>query len=71
MGAFSSFTNARNYSEKFRKMGYPSEILTTLKNKKKLFRVRVGNFKDFSEAKKEKIKLERMEKKKFSIVKSG
>ena len=71
VGAFSSFTNARNYSEKFRKKGYPSEILTTLKNKKKLFRVRVGNFKDFSEAKKEKTKLEKMEKKKFSIVKSG
>ena len=71
VGAFSNFDNARKYSEKFRKLGYVSEIFTTLKKKKKLFRVRVGSFKNFSDANKEKIKLEKMEKKKFSVVKSG
>lgn len=71
VGAFSSFSNAKKYSEKFRKLGYQSEILSTSKENKTFFRVRVGNFKNITKANKEKKKLEKMEKKKFSIVKSG
>lgn len=70
VGAFSLFYNAKKYSEKFAKLGYQTEILSTIKNSKKLFRVRVGNFKNLNDAKKEKQKLENMEKRKFQIVKS-
>lgn len=71
VGAFSSFSNARNYSEKFGKMGYPTEILSTISKNRELFRVRVGQFKTRTEALKEKAKLETMENKKFVLKKSG
>jgi len=71
VGAFSEYVNAKNYSAKFANMGYPTEILTTVKKNKKFFRVRVGNFKTRAEAKREKVKLEKMEKGKFEIIKSG
>ena len=71
VGAFSSFTNAKNYSEKFRKMGYPTEVLATTRNDKTLYRVRVGNFKSKAAADKERAKLEKMEKKKFAVRKSN
>ena len=70
VGAFSLFYNAKKYSERFAKLGYQTEILSTIKSSKKLFRVRVGNFKNLNDAKTEKQKLENMEKKKFQIVKS-
>ncbi len=71
VGAFSSFSNAKNYSEKFMKMGYPTEILSTIRKNRKLFRVRVGNFKTRADALKEKAKLEKLESKKFTVTKSG
>lgn len=71
VGAFSSFTNAKNYSEKFRKMGYQTEVISTLGGKKKLYRVRVGNFGTKAAADREKVKLEKIEKKKFAVKKSG
>jgi cell division protein FtsN len=70
VGAFSLFYNAKKYSEKFGKLGFQTEILSTIKNNKKLFRVRVGNFKNIQDAKREKQKLENMEKKKFTIERS-
>lgn len=71
VGAFLDQSNAKKYADKFIKLGYPTEILSTIKEKKKLFRVRVGNFPTLKEAKKEKTKLEKMEKSKFTIAKSG
>lgn len=70
VGAFSSFANAKNYSEKFRKMGYPTEVLATTKKSGTLYRVRVGNFKTRAAAQKEKVKLEKMEKSKFAVTRS-
>jgi cell division protein FtsN len=71
VGAFSAYTNAKNYSTKFAKMGYPTEILTTVNKNKKLFRVRVGHFSSREAAIKEKLKLEKMEKRKFATVRSN
>ncbi|MCK5059229.1 MAG: SPOR domain-containing protein [Candidatus Aminicenantes bacterium] len=71
VGAFSSFTNAKNYAAKFGRLGYPTEILSTTSKNKTLYRVRVGNFKSKDAAEKGKKKLERMEKKKFAVRKSG
>lgn len=71
VGAFSDYTNAKNYSSKFARMGYPTEILTTVRKNKKFFRVRVGNFSTRDEANREKTKLEKMEKGKFAVKKSG
>ena len=71
VGAFSSFTNAKNYAAKFGRLGYPTEILSTTNKDRTLYRVRVGNFKTKDTAEKEKKKLERMEKKKFAVRKSG
>jgi cell division septation protein DedD len=70
VGAFSSFTNAKNYSEKFRKLGYPAEVLASTLKDKTLYRVRVGRFTNKAAADKEMTKLEKMEKKKFAIRKS-
>lgn len=71
VGAFSDFTNAKNYSEKFRKMGYPTEILSTTGKNGTLYRVRVGNFPSRNAAQQDKNVLEKLENKKFEIVKSG
>jgi cell division septation protein DedD len=71
VGAFSDFTNAKNYSEKFRKMGYPTEILSTMGEKGILYRVRVGNFPSRDKAQQDKDVLEKLENKKFEVVKSG
>jgi cell division septation protein DedD len=70
VGAFSEYANAKNYAAKFGGMGYPTEINTTVKNQRKLYRVRVGNFKTRSEAKDEQRKLEKMENKKFTVARS-
>jgi cell division septation protein DedD len=70
VGAFSDYSNAKNYSSKFAKMGYPTEILTTVNKKKKLFRVRVGNFETRAAAQQEMKKLEKTEKRKFATVRS-
>jgi len=70
VGAFSDYTNAKKYAAKFSKMGYPTEINSTTRDNKKLYRVRVGNYKTRAKAKAERRKLEKMEKKKFAIVRS-
>jgi len=70
VGAYADFANARRESDKFSKMGYPSEILSVVLQKKKLFRVRVGRFTNREEADKEREKLERTEKRKFRVIKS-
>jgi len=68
VGAFADYNNAKNYAAKFANMGYPTEISTIVKNNKSLHRVRVGNFKNRNRAKQEQRKLEKMESKKFAIV---
>jgi cell division septation protein DedD len=68
VGAFSDYTNAKNYSAKFADMGYQTEINTIVRDNIKLHRVRVGNFKTRAEARRERKKLEQMENKKFNIV---
>jgi cell division septation protein DedD len=70
VGAFKSYSNAQNYSKKFGRMGYPTEILSTVQKSRKLFRVRVGNYTDKSKAQREMKKLETMEKKKFRLIQS-
>lgn len=69
VGAFTDFTNAQKYSEKFAKLGYQTEIIVETINKKKLHTVRVGSFVSLAEAQKEKDRLESLEKKKFKIKK--
>ncbi|MCP5053856.1 MAG: SPOR domain-containing protein [bacterium] len=71
VGAFSDYANARKYSAKFANMGYPTEILSTVRKGKKLYRVRVGNFDSRAKAKKEMRKLEKTENSKFSIANPG
>jgi cell division septation protein DedD len=71
VGAFTNFGNARDYSEKFRKMGFQTEIVTPdSKSADKIFRVRVGHYSNLEDARKEKEKLEKSENKKFSITNS-
>lgn len=70
VGSFTKFANAQKYSAKFSKLGYQSEILTTIKKNRKTFRVRIGRFKDLDTAKNKKKILERMERKKFLVVKN-
>ncbi len=70
VGAFSDYTNAKNYSAKFADMGYQTEINTIVKNNRNLYRVRVGNFKSRAEAREERKKLEQMENKRFNIVRA-
>ena len=67
VGAFTDFTNAQKYSEKFAKLGYQTEIIVETINKKKLHTVRIGSFVSLAEAQKEKDRLESLEKKKFKI----
>ena len=71
VGAFADFSNARKESDKFSKLGYQTEILSTVQKNRKLFRVRIGKFKTKTEAQKEKTKLEKKWKKTFAITKSG
>jgi len=71
VGAFIDFANAKAYSEKFRRLGYGVEIISPEgKDKEKWFRVRVGKFATMEKAKAEKEKLEKLEKKTFSISSS-
>jgi cell division septation protein DedD len=66
VGAFANFSNAKTYSEKFRKLGYQTEIIKD----ENFYKVRVGSFKTISEAKEVKEILEKREKAKFQIKKS-
>jgi cell division protein FtsN len=68
VGAFADYSNAQKYSTRFATAGYPTEIDTSENNGKKLFKVRVGNFKSRADAQKNCDKLQKNEKKKFAIV---
>lgn len=70
VGAFSVYKNAKNYADKFSKMGYEIQILSTMKRRRKLFRVRVGHFETKAKALKQMKILEKKENKKFAVVKS-
>ncbi len=69
VGAFTDYANAKKYSSKFADMGYPTEILSKAQKDKTIFRVRVGNFTTRDEAQAELTKLEKMENRKFAIIK--
>ncbi len=69
VGAFDNFANAQNYSERFARLGYQTEIIAETVKEKKLYTVRVGNFVSLEEAQKEKARLESLENKKFMIKK--
>lgn len=71
VGAFVDYENAKQYSTKFANLGYPTEILSPTNNSKPMYRVRVGNFSTRKEAETELTKLEKMESRKFSIVKQN
>ncbi len=69
VGSFRSHLLAKNYAKKFTMMGYQTDISQFQSSTNLWFRVKVGNFKSLSKANSEKIKLEKMEKKKFQTVK--
>lgn len=71
VGSFVSHKLAKNYAAKFSSKGYQTGISQVNLNNKTWFRVRVGNYKTLSDAKKGKKMLERLEKGKFAIVKSN
>lgn len=71
VGAFNSHTLAQNYSRKFSRAGYPTSISQAMVKGKLWYRVRVGNFKTRGDAQTEKKKLEQLENKKFTVVKSN
>lgn len=71
VGSFKNHTLAKNYAKKFSLRGYQSEVSQVKIKNRDWFRVKIGSFKNLEKAKSEKKKLEKMEKKKFSIVKSG
>lgn len=70
VAAFNSHALARDYSKKFSKAGYPTSISQATVKGKIWYRVRVGNFNNRGDAQREKKKLERLENKKFRIVKT-
>lgn len=69
VGAYADFANAKQESEKFSKLGYQTEILSTVLKNQKLFRVRVGKFNTLEDAQKTKERLEKQDKRNYDIVK--
>lgn len=69
VGSFESHLLAKNYARKFSLLGYQTEISQFQTKTILLFRVKIGNFSTFKEADNERLKLEKMEKKKFLTVK--
>jgi cell division protein FtsN len=69
VGAYANFSNARQESEKFSKLGYQTEILSTILNNQKLFRVRVGKFNTLEQAENAKRRLEKADKRNYDIIK--
>jgi cell division protein FtsN len=70
VGSFNSHTLAKDYSTRFSRAGYAISISQAEVKGKTWYRVRVGSFETKDEAQKEKAKLEKLENKKFSIVKA-
>lgn len=68
VGAFKDEANAKNYSKKFKKLGYQTVVYPVKTKKGKLFRVEVGEFNSKSRAEKDKEKFEKMEKHSFTVV---
>ena len=60
----------KKYSVKFSRAGYPTAISQARVRSKTWYRVRIGNFKTRTDAIKEKKKLEKVENKKFDVVKT-
>ncbi len=70
VGAFNSHALAKDYSTRFSRAGYAISISQAEVKGKTWYRVKVGSFETKEEAQKEKSKLEKLENKKFSIVKA-
>jgi cell division protein FtsN len=70
VGAFNSHALAKDYSGRFSRAGYAISISQAEVKGKTWYRVRVGSFETRDEAQKEKTKLEKLENKKFSVVKA-
>lgn len=70
VGAFENHSLAKKYSVKFSRAGYPTAISQAVVRGKTWYRVRIGNFKTWTAAVKEKKKLEKVENKKFDVIKS-
>lgn len=70
VGAFNSHALAKDYSTRFSRAGYAISISQATVKGKTWYRVKVGSFETKDEAQKEKSKLEKLENKKFSIVKA-
>ena len=71
VGSFASFNSAKNYANKFIKLGYESEILSADVGGQRRFRVWVGHYRTRAEALATKVKLENLEKQKFLVKRSG
>lgn len=71
VGSFKSHKLAKNYLSRFTSMGYQTDICQITLEGKIWFRVRVGAFKSLSLAKLKKKELEKLEKGKFTVVKSN
>lgn len=70
VGSFNSHALAKDYSNRFSRAGYAISISQAEVKGKTWYRVRVGSFETKDEAQREKSKLEKLENKKFSIVKA-
>lgn len=70
VGAFNSHALAKDYSNRFSRVGYAISISQAEVKGKTWYRVRVGSFETKEEAQREKSKLEKLENQKFSIVKA-
>lgn len=64
VGAFSTFQNAEELKIKFEKEGYSSNIFTMVSNGKKLYKVWVGEYQTYEEAKRFTAEI----KKKFNLI---
>lgn len=70
VGAFNSHALAKDYSTRFSRAGYAISISQAEVKGKTWYRVKVGSYETRDEAQKEKSKLEKLENKKFSIIKA-
>jgi cell division protein FtsN len=70
VAAFENHSLAKNYSEKFSRAGYPTSISQATVRGKTWYRVRIGHYETSDAAVIEKRKLEKVENKKFNVVKT-
>jgi len=69
VGSFKSHLLAKNYAKKFSLQGYQTDISQFHSGPDIWFRVKVGRFNTLKSANEERVKLEKMEKRKFQTVK--